>query len=85
MENKKEQDVWFRARKYGYGWTPVTREGWFVTVVFIVLLLFAGFRVEQTGDVVSFITFLTISIAVFFTIAYKTGERPRWRWGNKRK
>lgn len=34
MEN--EPQYWFRARRYGWGWTPCTLEGWIVTI-------FAGF------------------------------------------
>jgi len=28
--------LWFRARGYGWGWTPVTLEGWIVVLAFLV-------------------------------------------------
>ena len=85
MEGKDKKDVWFRARKYGYGWTPVTREGWTVTLLFIGALTYAGFKVERTGDDFSFLIFLFVSVVVFFLVAHRTGERPRWQWGKKKK
>jgi len=31
--------LWFKARRYGWGWTPCSLEGWFVTIVSAVALL----------------------------------------------
>jgi hypothetical protein len=28
--------LWFRARSYGWGWTPATVEGWLVMLAFLV-------------------------------------------------
>ena len=39
MENRDSKKLWFKARRYGWGWTPCSIEGWLVTVATAVLLL----------------------------------------------
>jgi hypothetical protein len=42
MENNADTpQYWFRARRYGWGWTPCSVEGWIVTI-FTALALVAG-------------------------------------------
>jgi len=75
---------WFKVRKYGYGWTPQTFEGYLTTIIYFVL--FAALTIifiMRLGDPlfdqrVSGV--LSISLVV---IAYLTGEKPSWNWGNK--
>lgn len=40
---------WFRVRESGLGWTPITWEGWLITLVPMLLVLAANF---------AFVTFL---------------------------
>ena len=30
---------WFRAKRFGWGWTPITWEGWLVTLLGVVAFL----------------------------------------------
>jgi hypothetical protein len=30
---------WFRPRTFGYGWTPITWEGWVATFVFVAVVV----------------------------------------------
>ncbi len=80
---------WFRARWYGWGWVPATIEGWTVIGVYVVLALLLGLTVDENSTVreVMFtfflpLTFLTVTL---IRICYKTGERPYWNWGPKKK
>jgi hypothetical protein len=70
--------LWFKAKKYGWGWYPSTWQGWAVLLGY--LLIVAGFHsVFGTNPVVFVITIaLTVLLII---ICYKTGEKPRWRWG----
>ena len=83
---------WFRARSYGWGWTPCSLEGWIVTIATAVLLVGGDLVVVlSAGDpqamrnssamiaVVLAWNALIAGLAVL--ICWKTGERPRWRWG----
>lgn len=82
--------LWFKARRYGWGWTPVSIEGWLVLIAFLVLVFVsAGFfvyRVRMGADVryatILFVLWLTFLGGVLITVAWITGERPRWRWGD---
>ncbi|HYM16703.1 MAG TPA: hypothetical protein VEZ14_14205 [Dehalococcoidia bacterium] len=77
---------WFRARRYGYGWTPNTWQGWVIMAAWAVL--FVGLVTASTalasrgaGSIA-----LTIGGAVVLTVALLAicrakGEPARWRWG----
>ena len=81
---------WFKAKTYGWGWYPVTWQGWLVIVGFLILDVGNVYRLDLaqgTTDekiALEFVleTFLLISVLVW--ICYKTGEKPGWRWGNKK-
>ena len=81
--------LWFKARRFGWGWTPVSIGGWIVTVVAIVLI-FAGTVVlhyelrRGANPILAAVLFLLWTVAIgglMTAIAWKTGEPPRWRWG----
>lgn len=90
MENKTPQKrYWFHAKTYGWGWTPATWEGWLVLVIFIGIMFWNVYRLEIQGldesdTLLRF--FIENGILVFFLIwiCYKKGEKPGWRWGNKK-
>lgn len=80
--------LWFRAKRYGWGWYPVTKEGWLVMLGYIALFLVGETlfisnlnenRVSQWS--VGFLIYIAIITTGLMWICYKTGEKPRWRWG----
>ncbi len=77
--------LWFRAKQYGWGWYPCSWEGWVVTGVFAVLIVILATRVQEymaTKDgMLLFFSALFSLIGLLMIVAYKKGERPRWRWG----
>jgi len=80
--------IWFKAKKYGWGWYPATWQGWAVTAIYLLLILALSSTLDENSPnaEVAFMFFLpliTLS-ACFVLIAYKTGEKPEWRWGNKK-
>jgi len=76
------EKLWFRRKRFGWGWIPASKEGWLVTVLFI-LIVFYITRYVGT-DPVLFWGYLVLSIAALIIIAYKTGEKPRWQWGKNK-
>lgn len=79
-----ERRLWFKAKTYGWGWTPVSWQGWLVVLISIAIVLLGGY-VGQTDDAPG-ATFLGILLAtglILYT-GFKKGERPRWRWGEKK-
>jgi hypothetical protein len=81
-----QQRYWFRARRYGYGWTPCTWQGWAVVGVFA--LLFTG---TVTGSIAAasvspiLVAICTVAsvmlVLALIYVCYAMGEPARWRWG----
>jgi len=80
-----DKKLWFRAKKYGWGWTPVTWQGWLATglytlaIAIIVAVIGDGF--ESRGGVTTFFFLLFLITLPFIYICIEKGEKPRWRWG----
>ena len=85
MEKDKKK-IWFPAKKYGFGWGfPVTWQGWAVLLSYILLIIIGIKNVtgsaSQIGSFFIYVVFLT---ALLIFICLKKGEKPAWRWGNKK-
>lgn len=72
--------LWFKRKLYGWGWTPVTWQGWAVLVLYI-LFLTRAFGEGETFS--SFSPGLVVVTVFLILICYATGEEPRWQWGAK--
>ena len=77
--------LWFKAKLYVWGWYPSSWEGWMVTGIFTILILVLATHVQRymaTKDGMLLYLSVIFSLAgLLMIIAYKKGERPRWRWG----
>lgn len=79
--------IWFRAKKYGWGWYPVTWQGWVVTLIGIFLIIRESIRIDmesQKGGDIMFGFFLPVLciVALMLVTTYVTGEKPGWHWGD---
>lgn len=90
MNDDKNQSYWFKRRRYGYGWTPVTRQGWLTVLLFLVVVLSSAVitikdtpRNTFTTQSFIFLGFLAIAIVLVVIISLMKGPVPKWRWGNK--
>lgn len=82
MQNK---NLWFGAKRYGWGWTPITWQGWAATIGYIVIVVGCTATLDEQSPPREVI-FMGVLPTVLATIAliricYKKGEPPRWRWG----
>ena len=85
-EEAKEKKLWFRAKRYGYGWYPATWQGWVVLGIYVCLILLASWEIlggNEKGVAAVKHFLLTVGILTFFLlyVCIKYGEPPRWRWG----
>lgn len=78
--------LWFKAKQYGWGWTPCTWQGWTVTVGYLVVLISISnfFESRPDGSLSWYLLSVLVATAALFGVCYKTGERPSWRWGKKK-
>ena len=86
---KNKPDYWFKRRRYGWGWTPVTRQGWLSVLVFMVVIIGAAvYLLPEKPEVptsLQLVTYLLVFLSAIFIlvgISYAKGPAPRWRWGS---
>lgn len=83
MRNK----LWFKAKSYGWGWTPVTWQGWVIVLVFVVyevfLSLLIGNSFDSRAGVTTFLFLTALAVSVLIAICLQFGETPHWSWGEK--
>ncbi len=83
MEN--ETRYWFKRKRYGWGWTPATWEGWVTTLIFLALVLGNAIRTIHAPTVVPFVLQTIVASLLFLFVTMKKGESPRWQWGEETK
>jgi len=80
--------LWFKRKTHGWGWYPVTWQGWVVTLSYLAFVVISAYTVDEHSPtqkvIVMFILPVTLLTIIFIRIAYMTGERPRWQWGKKK-
>ncbi len=87
------QGYWFKAKLYGWGWTPATWQGWLAIFIYITLITILLILREEPipGNPDSGSNFITLGLPIIvltillITLAYKKGEKPRWQWGPAKK
>jgi hypothetical protein len=81
--------VWFKAKNYGWGWYPATWQGWLTMLVYVGFAVLDILRIDRTSHsdantLVVFIPDFIILTALLIVICWRTGEKPKWRWGGSR-
>ncbi|MFA5652129.1 MAG: hypothetical protein WC933_02080 [Candidatus Paceibacterota bacterium] len=76
-----EKKIWFRAKTYGWGWYPITWQGW--AVIFTWVIIFATIISNVRINSLEYWVSIIVSISILIYICYKKGEKPGWRWGKK--
>lgn len=79
-------NYWFRPKRYGYGATPTTWQGWVLTVgtvlAMIAVSLFLRLATESYWALAVLVAFDVIALGALAAISYwKTEGAWRWRWG----
>ena len=78
-----DDGAWFRPKRYGFGATPVTWQGWALVLAFVamacaVVIGFGGRPWVVAAILVPLlVSFITITI-------HKTRGGWRWRWGDEK-
>ena len=82
---------WFRPRRYGYGATPVTWEGWALTVAVAAIVAISVAAMNLLADRANFamwIAWAAIIAAVVVSFVRISRQRTdgewRWRWNAPR-
>lgn len=88
IEEAKTKGLWFVSKSYGYGWVPITWQGWVTTLGFVVAMIGAAFLTIEKPDpsayeVLLFLKIVALAAFLLVIICYKKGEKAYWRWGGK--
>jgi hypothetical protein len=81
-------EYWFKPRRFGYGVTPITWQGWLVTVATLIVVVGSAMMVPQFADktrwafIIVPIDLLAI-VALLIVSRLKTDGEWRWRWGGR--
>ncbi|MDB5254745.1 MAG: hypothetical protein JWL92_121 [Candidatus Nomurabacteria bacterium] len=82
------EKLWFKRKRYGYGWVPVTYQGWLVILAYIVGATVLGNLTKnytsQRDIVIGLIIPMVILTIVLLIVCVLKGEKPRWQWGKDR-
>jgi O-antigen/teichoic acid export membrane protein len=80
---------WFRPKRYGYGATPISWEGWAVTLVGVALVAASTtVLVSHTALDPWFWAAVAVDVVVIVALVQvsrrKTEGEWRWRWGDSK-
>jgi nitrate reductase gamma subunit len=90
---KSSKMHWFRPKKYGLGWVPITLQGWLVTFGYAFFLggsviLFTrrfssipvalGSTPASDVIIVGFLLWIVLITGIMLWVCYKTGEPLEW-------
>ncbi|HXI35599.1 MAG TPA: hypothetical protein VNH80_01680 [Burkholderiales bacterium] len=85
-KNDAGKPYWFRAKRYGWGWSwPLTWQGWVALALFVILFVADIVLFPPRTQLVQFLAYALAISAVFIALCWLTGEPPRWRWGDEDK
>jgi hypothetical protein len=73
---------WFVPKRYGYGATPVTWQGWALTFGFVAIAMVLALRFAQR-PLVFFAALAPFLVAFMVICARTTRGGWRWRWGDE--
>jgi len=79
---------WFRPKRYGYGATPTTWQGWALTLgtVLVMVAVSLYLRLTERNDWGLAVMFAVDALALAFLFVVtrrKTEGEFRWRWGDR--
>lgn len=88
MRYDGEMKHWFKRKRYGYGWVPVTWQGWLVTTIYAGIIILGGLFLNREAKPVSenllvFFTVLIVATGILFTVTHYSAPSAKWRWGKK--
>ena len=68
---------WFGPKRFGWGWTPVTWQGWLVVIAFVAAIVLTGVYLRGAMRILVEIVLIVILLAVSWLTSDRTGSM----WG----
>lgn len=89
MKDGQSKKYLMKRRRYGYGWIPVTWQGWTMLLLQGVLVVAAATFLPAkpaqptTSELIRFLIILVCAVATIVLVSVQSGPRAKWRWGKK--
>jgi len=81
---ERSQDIWFPAKRFGWGWgLPVRWQGWLALAIYVAAVAWGVILYSPTRNIGAFLAVVLLATFVFGLVCWWKGEAPRWRWGEK--
>ena len=80
---------WFSPKRFGYGATPSSWQGWVAVLVFLLCLVAlrwmapSFFRFGPAGAAVFIVIAVSLTCGFIVLVRSKTEGEWRWRWGKR--
>lgn len=71
---------WFRPKRYGFGATPATWQGWLAVLLMIVPAALLA-NLAQHGRPAFLVLLVPLVLGYLWLVAVKTDGGWHWRWG----
>lgn len=82
----KKNHYWFKRKRYGWGWTPTSWQG-FASIILLIAAALASsyvFRIEtDDANWPGFLVSVVLISGLFSVLVSKKAPDPHWRWGKK--
>jgi hypothetical protein len=65
---------WFRRKRWGYGWTPCSWQGWLVTALFVAACTGLSLSRPHLDETTRIAAIFSLVIALFVMIAFTSGK-----------
>ncbi len=80
-------NYWFKRKRYGYGFVPVTWQGW-ASIGIYLLVIFGGLlsirdmpEDDFSAEASIYLLVVLIATSALIIVSYKHGPTLKWRWG----
>jgi hypothetical protein len=89
MEKQSKPEYWFKRKRYGYGWTPVTWQGGATVVAFVVVVLAASIMMERVPEddlargLGVYVAVVVMALVMLLLVTVRKAPKGKWRWGAK--
>jgi ABC-type uncharacterized transport system permease subunit len=85
--SESTQKKWFQRKLYGWGWYPISWQGWLTLFIFIgfnyLNFMKANLQHSVSDFLLHFLPWFVLSLILLIYVAINKGEKPRWQWGKR--
>jgi hypothetical protein len=78
-----DDDDWFAPKRYGFGATPSSWQGWALLAAYIAVISGLGFLIPRIGWVGYASVMIMLTVTLIVVVARKTRGGLHWRQGGE--